>query len=119
MARVDIVNPIPVMLDDLAITFVPDTAKHVTRDYKRDIDRWVRPFPVAIRPNRSAVWSTKSSIVIKSEPEPEEAKYINVGGTVMPMTAFKKVLDCFCGDMTCIDCSDTIKQYSKGVLYDA
>lgn len=117
LCRVDIVNPIPVMLDDLPITFVPNKEKHVKRDYKRDIGRWVKPFPPVVKVIRSATWSPKSTITIKDEVK-EEAKYINVGGTVMPMVAFKKIIDCFCGDMTCSDCSDTIKQYSKGVLYE-
>lgn len=119
LCRVDIVIPIPVMLDDLPITFVPSKAKHATRDYARDIKRWVKPFPVVVRPKRSATWSTKSSITIKTEEPVVEAKYINVGGTVMPMDTFKRIIECPCGDMTCVDCSDAIKQHNKGVLYDA
>ena len=113
LARIDIVSPVPVMIDELPITFVPNKKKHAKRDYQWDVNRWVSPFPAPVHAKK-AVWSSDKITVAE---EPEETKYINVGGTVMPMDVFKEILECPCGDMTCVDCSDSIKKYSKGVLY--
>ena len=113
LARVDVVSPVPVMIDELPITFVPNKKKHAKRDYQWDVNRWVSPFPKPAYVKK-AVWSSDKITVAE---EPKETKYINVGGTVMPMEVFKEILECPCGDMTCVDCSDSIKKYSKGVLY--
>lgn len=109
LARVDIVNPVPVMIDELDIFFVPNTKAHAKRDYERDIERWVKPFPVRIK--------KKAPIIVQKDPEP--SRYVNVGGTVMPTHVFNEIMNCPCGDMTCSVCADNIKQYSRGILYDA
>lgn len=114
LARIDVVSPVPVMINKLPITFVPNKKRHAKRNYQWDVNRWVKPFPP--EPKKRAIWSTDRVIV---SDEPEEAKYVNVGGTVMPMSVFKEIIECPCGDMTCVDCSDAIKQYNKGVIYDA
>jgi hypothetical protein len=106
LARVDIVSPIPVMVDELPIEFVPDKVKHSKRNYKRDIERWVKPFPPEPR-KQYATWSGKSTVVVRDEPE--EVKFINYGGHLISMEDFNRVVECFCGDMSCIDCSDILK----------
>jgi len=108
LARVDVVSTIPIMVDELPIFFVPNKAKHATRNYKRDIDRWVKPFPVVKTVKRS--WLPKGNL---APPKEEEEKYINYGGILLPMSTFKRIVECACGDMTCSVCVDEINELKK------
>ncbi len=113
LARVDVVSPIPVMIDKLPISFVPNTVKHASRDYARDIRRWVSPFPAR---------NVTTVNVVRPRPLYEhtrESKFINYGGMLVSKEVFQKIVDCFCGDMSCIDCVDSIKQMKKECGIDA
>lgn len=106
LARVDVVDPIPVMVDKLPIVFVPNTTeKHAKRDYLRDVTRWVSPFP-----SERTVFIDRKSV--------SDTKYINYGGILIPMDTIRKIVDCPCGDMTCAICLDMIKQTKKSVEND-
>ena len=110
LARVDVVSPIPVMVDELPIVFVPNSKHHAKRDYKRDIDKWVHPFP------ERKVFVTKRTYEIK---EPiQKPKFINYGGMLIPYDKFEAVMECPCGDMTCIDCKENLKELNKIVATD-
>lgn len=99
LARVDVVSPIPVMVDELPITFVPDKVKHSKRDYHRDIKRWVSPFPVE-----------KATVRLHSQNCKTEPKtYVNFAGTLMLEETFKSIVNCGCGDMSCNDCLEAIQ----------
>ncbi len=135
LARVDVVDPIPVMITDLPITFVANTKPHSKRNYARDVRRWVNPFPArkevttvnvvrnspVVEPVRMYVARTQQkdmSWPATSSHSVSESNYINYGGVLIPKQTFDKILACPCGDMTCIDCSDAVRQIKKGVEAD-
>lgn len=111
LARVDVVSPIPVMLDELPIKFVPNTKKASKRDYAWDIKRWVSPFPE----RKVFVWKKKEP---QYKPIAHVDGYINYGGHLIPKEEFMQIVNCACGDMTCSVCLDTIKTIKKGVEAD-
>ncbi len=110
LGRVDVVKPIPIMVDQLPIKFVPNKAPHAKRNYVRDIARWVKPFPQILRVKKKApvILHERTQIVL-----PDEPKYINYGGQNIPTELFRTLVDCPCGSMDCIDCSDALRQLKK------
>lgn len=109
LARVDVIQPIRVMVDKLPITFVPNTKAHAKRDYARDVAKWVKPFPE----RKVFVW--KRPVERPSQITPQEVGYINYGGMLIPKTTFRKIVECPCGNMDCIDCLELIKELKTSV----
>lgn len=106
LGRVDIIKPIPIMVDELPIFFVPNKKKHCKRRYARDIRRWISPFP---EEKRAVVW-TSDKLVKEIK---EETSYVNYAGQSLSRDSFDRLMACPCGDNTCIDCADILSNIKK------
>lgn len=101
LCRADFKTPIDITINNLPIDIVPNVGKVSKRDYKWDVKRWVKP--MYVEQPRTFHWSRKP-IVLKTDHEPE---YINYGGYYIPQHHMQQIINCPCGDGTCIDCKDT------------
>lgn len=104
LARVDVVSPIPVMVDNLPIRFVSNAKAHRLRDYARDIRRWVKPMETQQRSFKRQIdnWVSDKPL--------NKPSYVNYAGMLISQESFKQIMECPCADMTCIDCSSLIKE---------
>lgn len=109
LCRADLVRPVGVMLDELDISLVDNTRKPPKRNYKSDIKRWVKPF--------------KEEVVVMVFPREDKtqmgfhipnSKWVAYRGEMLELADYEKLRDCFCGDQTCIDCTDMLKSYGIG-----
>lgn len=106
LARTDIVSPVPVMIDQLPIEIIPNSKVPSKRNYKADIRKWVKPFYV---PRKKVItWSPGSRFKVEEE-KPKEERNINYAGHILKLSELQQVLRCPCGDGTCIDCKEILK----------
>ena len=106
LSRVDIISPIPVMVDKLDVELTTDSKRATKRNYASDIRKWVHPMPVR---ERVIIQAPKSLEVTEG--------YVNYAGVSMPITAYRKLMVCPCGDWTCKDCAETIEMLTRSESY--
>lgn len=109
LARTDILKPVKVTIDDLPVEIVPNSTYHKHKspgNYKRDIDRWVRPIVYARRP---------SYIIVPKRLEAIKPEFVNYGGKVLESEIVKAIQlglideECrWCQDFTCLSCKEAI-----------
>lgn len=110
--RADILKPMKITAEDLAVTIVPDSYKRrKKKNYEWDIQRWVGPL-VYRKPKPVYIPKVVVFDEIRTE-VPEDGNYVNHGGRLIKKDAYKALqmglLDyCPCDDYSCKDCIETI-----------
>lgn len=110
--RVDLVDPVKVMLDGLKINLVSNTGMESKRNYKSDIKRWnhePEPEPTLERIRRFALWNTDG---IELE-EVKQTEFVNFAGTTIRREDFDRMMSCPCGDLSCRDCAGTVREAAR------
>lgn len=111
LCRMDLVQPIPVMVDNIKVEVVDNSSPRVKRNYRKDVQKWVSPYEYE-RHKDSYLWRAKSTIELV-RPEGDkmalEDKYIFYRNKMMSVDQYSELLICPCLDNTCIDCLDILK----------
>lgn len=101
--RIDMKKPFDILVDDIPIEIVPDNHQHTKHNYKADIRKWIKPFP--LQKHQTVVWTKEGSIYKAKEKVLQfGSKYIIFAGKLMTKDNVQELINCPCGDQTCIDC---------------
>lgn len=116
--RADFMKPVRIMVDELKPKWVTNTGMQAKHNYKKEVARWVKPWVPPARtflykdiPQRYG-WICKD---IKQEKvvEKEASKYVTFGGLTFLSEVFEKIMECGCGDFTCPDCKEVLREVNS------
>ena len=107
LARADFIKPVPVMLDELKVELINDSHKHPKRNYRRDIKKWVSPFPVFRK--KVAIWKPKGIEVTEID---KGVKYVYAGNRLVTLDEYAVLLACECGTQSCDSCKEVLNGHA-------